>query len=130
MDFSGREERLLAEALRLVGAARPAIALFHVVESPAAQHLGDLAQDEETAADAARLEAFADQLRGHGFAVETALGMGHPVRELARLAEAFGADLLILGGHGHRWLRDLVLGTTADQLRHRVRAAVLVVPPG
>ena len=130
MDFSGREERLLAEALRLVGTARPAIALFHVVESPAAQHLGDLAQDEETAADAARLEAFADQLRGHGFAVETALGMGHPVRELARLAEAFDADLLILGGHGHRWLRDLVLGTTADQLRHRVRAAVLVVPPG
>ena len=130
MDFSGREERLLAEALRLVGTARPAIALFHVVESPAAQHLGGLAQDEETAADAARLEAFAEQLRGHGFTVETGLGMGHPVRELSRMAEGFGADLLILGGHGHRWLRDLVLGTTADQLRHRVRAAVLVVPLG
>ena len=130
MDFSGREERLLAEALRLVGTARPAIALFHVVESPVAQHLGGMAQDEETAADAARLEAFAEQLRGHGFAVETALGMGHPVRELARLAGEFDADLVILGGHGHRWLRDLVLGTTADQLRHRVRAAVLVVPPG
>jgi len=128
LDFSGHEEKLLAEALRLVGTARPVIGLFHVVESPAAQHLGDLAADEEMKADAGRLEALAAQLRRHGFAVEIGLGAGHPVHELARLSNEFDADLLILGAHGHRWLRDILLGTTADQLRHRVRASVLVVP--
>jgi manganese transport protein len=37
------------------------------------------------------------------------------------------ADLVILAAHGHGFVKDVLLGTTADRLRHRVDAHVLVV---
>ncbi len=130
LDFSGREERLLAEALRFLGPARPEIALFHVVESASARAFGREASDREMRADGERLESFAAALRGLGYAVRTALGTGDPARELARLSQEFGAELVVLGGHGHRGLSDVIYGTTADALRHRVNASVLVIPIG
>jgi manganese transport protein len=69
-------------------------------------------------------------LREIGLATTTAFGEGDPVRELARLVNEFGADLVILGGHGHRGLKDLLYGTTANALRHRVEASVLVIALG
>jgi manganese transport protein len=128
LDFSGREEKLLAEALRFLGQAKPDLALLHVVESPSARAFGRDAADRETRADADRLETYAAELRELGFATTTALGAGQPARELARLVEEFGAELVILGGHGHRGLSDMVHGTTAEALRHRVKASVLVIP--
>lgn len=128
LDFSGCEERLLSEVLRLLGPVKPQVLLIHVVESPAAMAHGAEAADEEMKVDRARLGRYAEQLRGEGLTAEIALGTGHPVKELARLVNHFGADLVILGGHGHRGLGDLWHGSTADQLRHRVKASVLVVP--
>ncbi len=128
LDFSGREERLLNGALRFLAASRPAIGLFHVVESPSARAHGREAMDGETRVDAGRLEACAESLRELGFEVVTGLGAGNPVKELARLVEGFGADLVILGGHGHRGLSDVIYGTTAESLRHRVGASLLVIP--
>jgi manganese transport protein len=130
LDFSGREERLLQEALRFLAPGRPTIGLLHVVESPSARAFGHEVMDEETEDDARRLESIARSLRDLGYTVTTGLGAGDPVKELARLAESFGAELVILGGHGHRGLSDMVYGTTADALRHRVKISVLVIPLG
>ena len=49
-------------------------------------------------------------------------------RELARLIEESGADLVITGAHGHRLLRDLMHGATTSGLRHLVRVPILTVP--
>jgi len=35
---------------------------------------------------------------------------------------------VILGGHGHRGLSDMIYGTTVEALRHHTRASVLVIP--
>ena len=35
-------------------------------------------------------------------------------------------DLLVTGSHGHRFLQDIILGTTVSGVRHRVR---IVSPP-
>jgi manganese transport protein len=56
--------------------------------------------------------------------------MGKPVRALTGMIEAEGADLVVLGAHGHRFFQDLLFGSTADALRHRVKASVLVVGKG
>ncbi|MBP7148772.1 MAG: Nramp family divalent metal transporter [Acidobacteria bacterium] len=130
LDFSGHEEKLIREALRHLGASRPELALLHVVESAPARAFGREAADKEMRADAARLEEFARALRNLGYTVATGLGAGAPARELARLVGEFGAELVILGGHGHRGLSDMLHGTTAEALRHRVHASVLVIPLG
>jgi manganese transport protein len=128
LDFSGREVRLIEGALRFLMPARPALALFHVVESASARAFGPEAADREMGADQERLEAYAEALRNLGFEVATGLGAGDPARELARLANDFDAELVILGGHGHRGFSDMIYGTTVESLRHRVRGSVLVIP--
>lgn len=128
LDFSGGEERLLAEALRVSERDQTRLILLHVVESPAARVLGSEAADREVQADRKRLEDQARMLRQMGIETEWYLGTGDPVSELARMVNELGVDLVILGGHGHSGVSDLVHGMTVDRLRHRVQAGVLVVP--
>lgn len=130
LDFSGGEDRLLAEALRVTTTDQARLILLHVVESPAARALGSDAADREMQADRERLEELAARMRRLGVHAEWRLGAGDPVSELARMINELDPDLVILGGHGHAGVSDLVHGTTADRLRHRVRASVLIVPIG
>ncbi len=128
LDFSGGEERLLAEARRMGEPGKTKVYLLHVVESPVARIAGLEAADRETMTDRAWLEQYAASLRAAGFEVSCELGAGDPVKELERLVEASGAELLIIGSHGHRGLADVVHGSTVTALRHRVSANVLIVP--
>ncbi len=128
LDFSGGEEQLLAEALRVSDPTQARIFLLHVVESPAARALGPDARDYELLRDREHLEELAECVRQMGLEAEGHLGAGDPATELARMANELGVELVILGGHGHSGVSDLVHGTTVERLRHRVRARVLVVP--
>ena len=128
LDFSGGEDRLLAEAMRFLGASKPRVFLLHVVESPVARAVGEQAADRETGADRERLQAYAEVLREAGIEAEWRLGAGAPVKELVRLMGETGAELLILGAHRHRGVYDLVHGATANALRHAVDVPVLLVP--
>ncbi len=128
LDFSGGEEQLINESLRFVDKAQTAITLLHVVESPVARAMGAQADDPETAADRRRLATLGDTLTGAGYKADWRLGLGDPVPELARMIAEADADAVLLGAHGHRGLTDLIHGTTADALRHRVSATVIIVP--
>ncbi len=131
LDFSGRDSDVIRETLRLAGRQRPAIGLMHVVESAAARFYGLDSSDAETNEDASRLEHYAATLRDMGFNdVTTYLGAGKPVPELTRLVEAFEPDIVVVGAHGHRFFKDLLFGSTADALRHRIKASVFVVGRG
>lgn len=127
LDFSGRDAAIVSEALKVVGGVEPELALMHVVESASARFLGNDSADEETQEDARRLEEYAGQLRAMGYEVRTYLGAGKPVPELVRMIEEYQPDLVVLGAHGHRFFSDLLFGSTADSLRHRIKASVLVV---
>jgi manganese transport protein len=128
VDFSGGEERLLLEALRVAQPHWTRLILLHVVESPAARALGRNAADREVLTDRQRLEQLAEPLRRMDLEAECRLGAGDAVAELVRMANELDLDLVILGGHGHSGVSDLVYGTIVDGLRHRVRANVLVIP--
>src|SRR5262249_46245886 len=104
------------------------IVLLHVVESPAARILGEDAADRETKADQSLLEAFTEQLRQAGVNASWRSAPGNPSDELAKMVNELQVELVILGGHGHAGVSDLLHGTTVGHLRHLVRANVLVVP--
>ncbi len=130
LDFSGRDAEVLGETLRILGGQSHEIALMHVTESAPASFMGKDAGDLESKRDLDRLEAYAESLRAAGFAVSTFVGHGKPVSELTRLIKEFGADLVVVGAHGHRFWLDLIFGSTADRLRHQIKASVLVVGTG
>jgi len=128
LDFSGSEEKLISEAVRLATSPEATITLMHVVESPAALVYGEAAGDLETREDTERLEAFAASLGAAGYRVDVQLGLGKPVAELERMVTACRADVVILGAHGHAGISDMIHGATADALRHRISATVVIVP--
>lgn len=54
---------------------------------------------------------------------------GDPVREIIRIADDVEADLVIVGTHGRRGLKRLILGSVAEQVARRASCPVLVMRP-
>jgi manganese transport protein len=44
-----------------------------------------------------------------------------------RLVRQNKADLLVIGAHGHKGIRDVVYGQTVDEVRHSLRIPVLII---
>ena len=74
------------------------------------------------------LAAEAARLRGEGVSVDTELREGHVVREILAAADAFAADLLVLGTHGRGGFERLVLGSVTEKVLRQAACAVLTVP--
>ena len=112
------------ELARLTGAE---ILIVHVADGWAARHFDDLKlrESEEIKADRAYLDQLAASLGD--LQVSTELAMGDPATELIRLAEERHADLIAMSTHGHRFLNDLVRGTTVSKVRHMVKIPVLLL---
>lgn len=130
VDFSPSDTAVLSYALGLARASgRGArVLLFHVVESGGVRLLGGEVDDREVRTDTERLELYRSELAEQGVEAVYDLGFGEPAEQLARLAETHGAELMVVGSHGHSGMADLVHGTTVDHLRHRLKIPVLVVP--
>jgi nucleotide-binding universal stress UspA family protein len=52
---------------------------------------------------------------------------GEPFVEIIRYARKIEADLIILGRHGHRAVRDMFIGSTAERVIHKGDTPVLIV---
>jgi manganese transport protein len=101
--------------------------LIHVNESAGAMVYGSEIEDRESSEDRASLEEYLKQLLDRGFQAEVKVGYGNPRRRIPEMVSEFDADLLVMGAHGHRFLKDLVFGTTLGVVRHRVKIPVLIV---
>ena len=116
----------VTQLARLTGAG---LLLVHVADGWAARHFDDLKlrESEEMKDDRAYLERLRADLAGQGFDVETRLAMGDPATELIRAATDQRVDLIAMSTHGHRFLSDILHGSTADRVRHLVKIPVLLL---
>jgi len=116
----------VSELARLTGAE---LLLVHVADGWAARNFDrlNLRESEEMKDDRAYLESLQTELASRGLRVTTELAKGDPSDELIRVAEAQKVDLIAMSTHGHRFLSDLLHGTTADRVRHLVKVPVLLL---
>ncbi|HXD75172.1 MAG TPA: universal stress protein [Vicinamibacterales bacterium] len=116
----------VAGLARLTGAE---LLLVHVADGWAARNFErlNLRESEEMKADRAYLDTLRRELTSQGLRVTTELAKGDPSDELIRVAQAQRVDLIAMSTHGHRFLSDLVHGTTADRVRHLVKVPVLLL---
>jgi manganese transport protein len=128
VDFSAADAAVLAHAAGLVRPRKGEVVLLHVVESGGAQLMGQEIADRETRGDEERLAGYVEQLKALGIEASWDLGFGDPPQALADMVGRHAPELLVVGSHGHRAVADLLLGTSIEKLRHRVRVPVLVVP--
>lgn len=129
IEHSDADRAILSHVETLARLTGAALVLVHVADGFAARHFDDLKlkESEEIQADRAYLEQLARDLTAKGFAVDTRLMMGTPSTELAKAVETEGVDLLAMATHGHRFIGDLVHGSTVDRVRHLVTVPVLLV---
>ncbi len=126
LDFSQIDKNILQHALAL-GKKESQFLLMHIVESAPALYHGDESADYETLMDTEVLERYAQKIRKLGFNVETQIGYGNPKIAIPKIVEAYQANVLVLGSHGHKLLKDLLFGTTINTVRHNIKIPILVV---
>jgi manganese transport protein len=126
IDFSSMDSLTIQSGISQGGKAAAYI-LLHVVETAGAHVYGSEISDMESKRDEQALKDYASQLQAKGYNVETDVGYGNPKVTIPVMVRGFNADLLVMGAHGHRLFKDLILGTTVDSVRHRVGIPVLIV---
>jgi len=126
VDFSSHDRQTISAAVAQGGKDAQYV-LIHITESAAARYLGAESGDLETLGDASNLEGYVQQLKELGYTAEGRVGQGHAPVAIAKLVSETGCDLLVMGAHGHRGLKDIVLGTTLDSVRHKVKVPVFIV---
>jgi nucleotide-binding universal stress UspA family protein len=111
---------------RLMGAE---LLLVHVADGWAARNYDqlNLRESEEMRQDRAYLEEVRSSLAADGFTVNVVLAKGDPATELIRVAQQGHVDLIAMSTHGHRFVADLLFGTTVDKVRHLVKIPVLLL---
>jgi nucleotide-binding universal stress UspA family protein len=127
VENSSADHTILDHVRQLAAVTGAQLLLVHVADGWAAR-LYDrmkLRESEEMREDRAYLATLAASLTG--LQVTTELAMGDPATELIRLAEERNVDLIAMSTHGHRFLNDLVRGTTVSKVRHLVRVPVLLL---
>ncbi len=126
IDFATKDAEVIEQGLSQ-GNKDVCYHLIHIVETAAARYTGGVVHDLETKADADNLQNYVDQLTAMGFRAKLHLGYGNVPAGISKIVEDNKIDFLIIGAHGHRGIKDLVLGTTVDALRHRIKVPLLIV---
>ena len=78
----------------------------------------------------AYLEEAARPLRDQGFRVQTVVVEGEPAEAITGAAAESGADLIVMGSHGHSQVRHFLLGSVTEAVIRGSEIPVLVVRPG
>ncbi|MFZ9261733.1 MAG: Nramp family divalent metal transporter [Chitinophagaceae bacterium] len=126
LDFSKDDKKLISHALGQ-GNENSNYFLIHVVESAATRIMGSAVDDLETRIDQERLDKYALELSRKNISTTTCLGYNDRVNEIIRMVEDNKIDLLVIGSHGHKGLKDIVYGQTVSGVRHNLKIPVLVI---
>ncbi|HET7618855.1 MAG TPA: universal stress protein [Vicinamibacterales bacterium] len=129
IEHSAADRTVLDHVRQLAKLTGASLLLVHVADGFAARHFEELKlrESEEIRSDKEYLEQLGEQLRGQGFSTRTRLAMGDPATQLVKVAREEGVDLIAMSTHGHRFLNDLLRGSTADRVRHNVAVPVLMI---
>jgi nucleotide-binding universal stress UspA family protein len=129
VEHSAADRTILEHIVRLTEGTGARVLLVHVADGWAARYFNqlDLRESEEIQADRAYLQELERELTSRGLTVTTHLAMGDPASELVKVAAEHDVDLIAMSTHGHRFLADILHGTTADKVRHKVSVPVLLL---
>ena len=127
---NGETDQTILKHIRpLARLTKARLMLVHVADGWAARNFEQLKlqESEEMKQDREYLAGLERELRAEGFEVSSVLAMGEPATEIIKLARAEPVELIAMSTHGHRFISDLLYGSTADKVRHGVEIPVLLL---
>jgi manganese transport protein len=126
LDFSDNDKKLISHAIGQ-GNAGTEFILIHIVESASAILWGSQSGDYETQKDQNQLDDYVAQMKAKKLKAMGLLGYRRRAREIVRLVKECGADMLVVGAHGHTGIKDLIYGQTVNTVRHELQIPILMV---
>jgi manganese transport protein len=123
-----RDQQILEGAYPLISSSEAEIYFIHCVETATGRFIGDMVADKRAVEMDQYLKQFSEKLEKENFVAHTVIGGGEPENEIARICKSENIELLIVGSHGHKILKDIIYGSTVNEVRHRVRVPVLAIP--
>ena len=128
LDHTDLDHQALSHAAAMAKMHGAKLYLLHVEEGVTSRVYGPLSSTAEVEAGQYYLEGIAEALRAEGLEVETTIVHApRPGRQIVQYAARIQPDLIIMGAHGHRRLKDLILGNTITPVRHDLRVPLLIV---
>lgn len=127
-DFSEWSEVAFRLATALARDYGASLIVLHVASNPAMVMAdGIIPPAVDDAKDSLREELQRIQTPDTSVHLIHRLEEGNPASEILRVAQAVGADLIVMGTHGRRGLKRLLMGSVAEQVVRNSPCPVLTV---
>ena len=126
------DEAILLHVRGLAKLCGASVVLIHVADGFAARNVNQLAlrESEEIRQDRDYLETVCGELSDDGIDVDSIIAGGEPAKEIIGAAEREHCDLIAMSTHGHRFVKDVLYGSVANDVRHNTTIPVLLVRGG
>jgi nucleotide-binding universal stress UspA family protein len=130
IDGSDCSQRALAKAIELGQLTRARLTAL-AIEGPLPAYAATIGEVEEVKREkdlffGTLTEGVREQARRAGVELEVDVRPGHAATVISEVAAAGGYDLVVLGHRGH-FLRDHLLGSTADRVAEHAPCPVMIV---
>src|ERR1700690_3575554 len=113
LDGTSTDRAIIEHVKPLAKLAQSRVVLLHVADGWAGRTYGPDAAAPEITQDTAYLKKVRSEFQSAGISADAELAYGDPVNEIVKWVEQKGCDLVAMSTHGHRFIGDLFLGTTA-----------------
>jgi nucleotide-binding universal stress UspA family protein len=127
LDGTSTDRAIVDHVKQLAVLAHSRVVLLHVADGWAARTYGPDAVSPEIAEDTAYLKRVLSEFQAAGIPAQAELAYGEPDKEIVKWVEHKGCDLVAMSTHGHRFLADMFLGTTASRVQHSISVPVLLL---
>jgi manganese transport protein len=128
LDHTSRDRDAIAHAAAMAKQQGAKLYLLHVEEGVTSQLFGQLSSTAEVEAGNQYLHQIMRDLAQQQIPVEMVVRHARtPTKEIVRYAQELMPDLVVMGAHGHKGLKDIVFGTTINAVRHKLKVPLLIV---
>jgi len=127
LDGTSTDRAIIEHVKPLAKLVQSRVVLLHVADGWAARTFGPDAVSPEIIEDTDYLNRVLSEFQATGIPADAELAYGDPASEIVKWVEQKGCDLVAMSTHGHRFLADIFLGTTASRVQHSVSVPVLLL---
>jgi manganese transport protein len=123
-----KDEQIYKGSIDLIKSMNAEVYLINIVQSVTGRFMGELVADKDAFEMNEYLNTFAEKFKAEGIPSQIIIGGGEPKEEIIRIAKKEKLELLIAGSHGHKFISDIIYGSTIEGVRHGVQLPVLAIP--
>jgi nucleotide-binding universal stress UspA family protein len=129
LEHSDYDATIIEHVRKLAAFCGASLVFMHVADGWAARNVNqlNLRESEEMRLDREYLEQTCAMVEADGLEADCLLAGGDPSKEIAQAAARENCDLIAMSTHGHRFIKDMIYGSVANEVRHLSRIPVLLV---